>query len=68
MDMRDPGNRQLLIDRLAVAIAAALATVFVGFFAFKVRATPLTAIVFLCLALMLYVFWREDRSRGNGEG
>jgi uncharacterized membrane protein len=41
------------------------AAVFVGYFAYKVNEPPLTVIVVLCLALMVYSFY--DDVRGDAE-
>ncbi len=51
-----------MINIIANAVGALGATVFVGFFAYKVDKLPLTIIVVFCLALMIYSFYDDMRN------
>jgi hypothetical protein len=58
---------------LAVTLAAALATSFVGYLVWKIAALPLAIIVFVVVALMVYAlcvdvraFYLEARSYNDG--
>jgi len=51
-----------MVNLIAYIIGSAGAAVFVGFFAYKVDELPLTAIVTLSLALMVYSFYDDIRS------
>jgi hypothetical protein len=59
-----------VVNIIANICGALGAIVFVGFFAYKVNQPPLTVIVVLCLALMVYSFYddvRIDRAKARGE-
>jgi hypothetical protein len=65
-----------VVNLIANIVGALGASVFVGFFAYKVEKLPLTIIVVFCLALMIYSFYddmRNDRtiadyhSKNNGQ-
>jgi len=49
----------VVVNLVANIIGAVGAIVFVGFFAYKVGEPPLTVIVVLCLALMIYSFYDD---------
>ena len=51
-----------MVNIVANIFGALGAIVFVGFFAYKVEEPPLTIIVVLCLALMLYSFYDDMRN------
>ena len=51
-----------MINLIANTIGALGAIVFVGFFAYKVEQPPLTIIVIVCLALMVYSFYDDMRN------
>lgn len=57
-----------MVNLLANILGAVGATTFVGYFAYKVNEPPLTVIVTLCLALMVYSFYddmRIDRAKAR---
>ena len=51
-----------MVNILANTFGALGAIVFVGFLAFKIDKLPLTVIVVLCLALMIYSFYDDMRN------
>ncbi|HEY9454587.1 MAG TPA: hypothetical protein VIR82_18085 [Bradyrhizobium sp.] len=51
-----------MIDLIAIAIGVIPAILYIGFFALKVPSTPLTVIVVISLALMVYSFFTDMRS------
>ncbi|MGH6725446.1 MAG: hypothetical protein ACREB8_02725 [Pseudolabrys sp.] len=51
-----------MINIIANIFGALSAIVFVGYFAFKVGQPPLSIIVVLCLALMVYSFYDDIRN------
>jgi hypothetical protein len=51
-----------VVNLIANIIGALGASVFVGFFAYKVDKLPLTVIVVVCLALMIYSFYDDMRN------
>jgi len=58
----------VVVNLVANIIGAIGAIVFVGFFAYKVGEPPLTIIVVLCLALMIYSFYDDmnvDREKAR---
>ena len=58
----------MVVNLIANIIGAVGAIVFVGFFAYKVGEPPLTVIVVLCLALMIYSFYddlKTDREKAR---
>ena len=58
----------MIVNLVANIIGAVGAIVFVGFFAYKVGEPPLTIIVVLCLALMIYSFYddmKTDREKAR---
>jgi len=58
----------VVVNLVANIIGAVGAIVFVGFFAYKVGEPPLTVIVVLCLALMIYSFYddlKTDREKAR---
>lgn len=58
----------MVVNLVANIIGAIGAIVFVGFFAYKVGEPPLTIIVVLCLALMIYSFYDDmnvDREKAR---
>jgi len=59
---------KVVVNLIANIIGAVGAIVFVGFFAYKVGEPPLTVIVVLCLALMIYSFYddlKTDREKAR---
>ncbi len=59
---------KVVVNLIANIIGAIGAIVFVGFFAYKVGEPPLTIIVVLCLALMIYSFYDDmhvDREKAR---
>jgi sugar phosphate permease len=62
------GSAKVVVNLVANIIGAVGAIVFVGFFAYKVGEPPLTIIVVLCLALMVYSFYDDmtiDREKAR---
>lgn len=51
-----------MISLIAYVIGAVGAIWYIGFFAYKVEALPLTVIVAVCLALMVYSFYDDARN------
>ena len=51
-----------MVNIFANIFGAAGAVVFVGFLAYKVNEPPLTVIVVVCLALMVYSFYDDVRN------
>jgi hypothetical protein len=51
-----------VVNFIAYVIGSLGAIVFVGYFAYTVDQPPLTIIVTLCLALMVYSFYDDMRS------
>ncbi len=51
-----------MVNIFAYIFGSTGAAVFVGYFAYKVNEPPLTVIVVVCLALMVYSFYDDVRN------